>query len=65
MRQIKVPAVDWDEVVGSHAVVVVKVDWPEVRLTHNQVLANAFAKADGRPEPFPDHSFVEVVLERP
>lgn len=65
MRQIKIPAVNWDEVVGDSALVPVKLDWPELRLTQDQVVANAVAKANGRDEPYPDPSFVVIVVERP
>lgn len=40
------------------------VDWPELRLTEEQVLANILAKLDGYPEPYPDHSIFAIRLDR-
>lgn len=64
MRRITIPAINWDEVVGNTAIVPVKLDWPELRLTNHQMLENAYAVADGREAPHPDPSYVEIVLER-
>lgn len=38
----------------------VKVDWPELQLTEEQVVANAVAVACGQPAPFPDLSIFSV-----
>lgn len=65
MYRITVESVDWDKVVGVRAVIPVKVDWPELRLTEEQVLANAIALADGAEAPHPDRTYIEVVVERP
>lgn len=65
MRSITVPCPDWDKLVGARAVIPVKVDWPELRLTENQIVANAIARAAGGDHPFPDRSFIEVIIERP
>lgn len=40
----------------------VHVDWPELKLTDEQVMANAFARAYGHPVPYPDHSIFSVAL---
>ena len=38
----------------------VAVDWPELRLTEDQVITNAVARAAGQPEPYPDRSIFTV-----
>jgi hypothetical protein len=38
----------------------VEVDWPELRLTEDQIITNACARAAGQPEPYPDHSIFSV-----
>jgi hypothetical protein len=43
----------------------VRVDWPELRLTEEQVFANAAAHAFNQPEPFPDPSIFLIELEIP
>ena len=43
----------------------VSVNWPELRLTEAQVIANAIARAQGHDEPFPDHSIFAVTLPWP
>ena len=65
MREIRIPAPDWDDIAGVAAIIPVKVDWPELRLTDDQIVANAVAMADGADPPFPDHSFFTVRVERP
>lgn len=65
MREVRVSAPDWSEVHGLHAVIPVIVDWPELRLTRDQILANAVADADGQPRPFPNQAIFAVVIERP
>lgn len=65
VRTIRIPPIDWTTVEGARACVPVVVDWPELRLTMDQIVANAVAKLDGQPEPFPDHSFINVEIERP
>jgi hypothetical protein len=40
----------------------VAVDWPELRLTEDQIVANAVALANGHPSPYPDHSIISIVL---
>lgn len=42
----------------------VVVDWPELRLTDDQMLANSLALLDGIEEPYPDHRFFSVSIER-
>lgn len=59
------PQIDWAEVVGRCAVVVVKVGWRELQLTEQQVLANAIALANGENTPFPDPSLIEVEVPWP
>lgn len=65
MRSVRIPAVNWDEVLGARAVVPVKVDWPELRLTLDQITANAVADLNGEPRPFPDHSIFYIEIDRP
>lgn len=64
-REVTVPAPDWAQIDGVAAVVPVKVNWPELRLTESQVVANTLARLDNAPEPYPDHSTFYVVIERP
>ena len=40
----------------------VKVDWPELRLTDDQIFANSIAKLDGQPLPYPDNSIFDIEL---
>jgi hypothetical protein len=42
----------------------VSVDWPELRLTEDQIVTNAVARAAGHPEPYPDHSIFSILLEK-
>lgn len=64
MRTITLGAINWSEVEGAYAVIPVLVDWPELRLTEEQVLANAIAHANGEDTPFPDPSYIEVRIRR-
>lgn len=52
---------DWKGVALSVPVIV---GWPELRLTEEQVMANAWARAGNEPEPFPDHSLFEIRIRR-
>jgi hypothetical protein len=45
---------------GARTLYPVKVDWPELQLTENQIVANAFARANGEDVPFPDQSIFTV-----
>lgn len=65
MRSVRIPPVDWDAVAGRALVVPVKVDWPELRLNEGEIIANAIALVDGKPQPYADNSIFDVVLERP
>lgn len=47
---------------GSRLLVPVQVDWPELQLTEEQILANAAALASGVPTPFPDPSIFTVEI---
>lgn len=49
---------------GKSVSIPVKVDWPELRLTQDQVMANAVADADGEERPYPDNSYIEIVINR-
>lgn len=40
----------------------VAVDWPELRLTEEQILANAIAHVWGQRQPYPDHSIFSITL---
>lgn len=69
MKQIVIPADVMQRVLdttnGSRTVLPVKVSWPELRLTDDQMFANAVAHSKGRTEPYPDPSYIELVFERP
>jgi hypothetical protein len=64
-RKVRIEAPDWDDIVGARAAIPVMVDWPELRLTEEQVLANAWALAYGERTPYPDHSMFVIEIERP
>ena len=38
------------------------VDWPELRLTDDQIFANSMAMLDGQPLPYPNHSMFDIEL---
>ena len=40
----------------------VQVSWPELRLTEEQILANAVAWVSGAPLPYDDNSIFSVIL---
>lgn len=40
------------------------VNWPELRLTEEQHIANALARVYNQPEPYPDHSIFAIRLDR-
>lgn len=47
---------------GTHLEFAVAVDWPELRLTEEQIIANAIALANGERSPYPDHSIFSVTI---
>ena len=49
---------------GDRVIYSVCVDWPELRLTDDQMLANAVALVYGKERPYPDHSIFHIALER-
>jgi hypothetical protein len=65
MRTITIPlavlrrAVD-GPFLGTHIEFSVCVDWPELQLTEDQIVANAVAWAAGQEPPYPDHSIFMV-----
>ena len=69
MRTITIPdkalqmAAD-PNVPGAYIECAVTVDWPELRLTEEQSLANALARAYGHEPPYPDHSIFSLKLSR-
>jgi hypothetical protein len=69
MRRITIP-VEWilkaidTTTPGSHVVGAVWVNWPELRLTEEQIIANAFAQAYGHPEPYEDLSLIAIEIPR-
>jgi hypothetical protein len=65
MRRITIPAVDWRTISTRKVSVPVLVDWPELRLSDDEIAANAAASVAGRPEPYPNRALFEIVLERP
>lgn len=40
----------------------VQLDWPELRLTDDQITANAIALSAGKQTPYPDRSLVTIEL---
>jgi hypothetical protein len=48
--------------IGRRVVVPVKVDWPELQLTVDQVVQNAIAIAYGQPRPHEDKSIFDVEI---
>jgi hypothetical protein len=60
MREIVLPIVERSELVGCYRAFAVKVDWPELQLTEEQLWQNAVARGFGDPEPFPDPSIFVV-----
>lgn len=68
MRKIVIPADVMQQVIdcdhGRRTCLPVKLNWPELQLTDDQVLANAVATANRQPEPYPDQSYIELVFER-
>lgn len=67
VRRIAVPASVIRKALNSPSPVefAVEVDWPELRLTEDQMLANAVAAANGEARPFPYNRIFTVVLESP
>jgi hypothetical protein len=47
---------------GVGVQVLVQVDWPELQLTDDQILANALATVACEPQPYPDPSLFMVEL---
>lgn len=67
MRSIRVPNDVMEKILsgrypGAWVECAVCVDWPELRLTEEQIIANAVATAAGQPAPYPDHSIFSVVM---
>ncbi len=67
MRRITVPQNVIDRaahgpIQGARLEFAVHVNWPELRLTEDQIVTNAVARAAGQPEPYPDHSIFSVVV---
>ena len=66
MRAIRIPAkllaepLKWG---AKRRVITVKVDWPELRLTEDQIVANVLATVHGAERPYPDLSFISIELE--
>lgn len=49
---------------GTHVLLPVRVDWPELRLTEEQILANAAALAFGKEQPYPNNQIFFVQIPR-
>ena len=47
---------------GTYLMYLVAVNWPELKLTEEQQIANAIAWAAGRHIPFPDPSFITIEI---
>lgn len=66
MRKIVIPAhviekAAFSNQIGGRCIsFAVKVDWPELQLTEEQIYENAIALLDGRELPFPDHSVFSI-----
>lgn len=65
VRRIELPRIDWSTVPGAAIEIPVKVDWPELQLTEDQIAANAAAWWRQEDEPYSDHSIFSVVIPRP
>ncbi len=68
MRKVTVPLDTiraWlDDLVGVAVEIPVYVDWPELQLTEEQMLANAVALAAGEPDPYPNQSLFAIRITR-
>ena len=68
MREIKIPekgiraAVGQYGVAGQYISVPVAVDWPELQLTEEQIIANGLARAAGQPAIYPNNAVFAVML---
>ncbi len=68
MKRITVPMAAmseyWRQVspVGRSMIVVVRLDWPQLRLTENQLVQNSVARALGHEPPHPDPALIEIEL---
>lgn len=49
---------------GATCILPVKVDWPELRLTLDQITANSLALAAGEEPLFPDHTLINIEIDR-
>ena len=70
MSQIVIPRDLWERLgdrinMGCSVTIPVKVDWPELRLTEGQMMANAVAMSAGHARPYPDKSIFNVVIPYP
>lgn len=67
IREVRIPLdtiLAWvDAGEGRNLVFPVKVGWPELQLTGEQILSNSFALDDGEPPPYPDRSIFQIVVE--
>ena len=69
MRRITIPS-EWihraidPTTPGSHILGPVRVDWPELQLTEEQIVANAVALAYGQRSPYPDLAIFGVEIPR-
>ena len=68
MRTIKIPLskiIHWiNNPHGRCLLLPVKVGWPELQLTQDQVLANALARVNLSEIPYPDNSFISIEVEK-
>ena len=69
MREIIIKAswlkAAYNNTLGKALVIPIHVNWPELRLTEEQILANAVAVAYDKEMPYPDPALISLVLERP
>ena len=66
-RVIRIPATVIQQALTNQAprtCYLVAVNWPELRLTDDQMWANARAGVNGDPTPYPDPSLITIELER-
>lgn len=70
MRKVKIPierVIEWAKnPVGTFLRFPVRVDWEELQLTEEQIIANSFAIINNEPVPYPDNStfYVEVTTSK-
>ena len=66
MRTVKIPIKRIVEYInnpsGVSLVIPVIVNWPELKLTESQIIANSIALVNGEPIPFNDNSIFQIEM---